>query len=111
MHPTRLALDFRALVAPQPYCANVVCEGLDLLALPNKELIPKLQTKFFPLHTCQQLELIYRVSRAANGWRFFLHIATPLTHEVPAVSYIGANATASHTSKSEKKAKNGHDYS
>ena len=61
MHPTRLALDFRALVAPQPYCANVVCEGLDPLALPNKELIPKLQTKFFPLHTCQQLEMIYRV--------------------------------------------------
>jgi hypothetical protein len=61
MHRTRLALDFRALVAPQPYCANVVCEGLDLLALPDKELIPKLQTKFFPLHTCQQLEMIYRV--------------------------------------------------
>jgi hypothetical protein len=66
MHRTRLALDFRALVAPQPYCANVVCEGLDLLALPDKELIPKLQTKFFPLHTCQQLEMIYRILRAAK---------------------------------------------
>ena len=43
MHPTQLALDFRALVAPQPYCANVVCEGLDPLALPNKELIPNLE--------------------------------------------------------------------
>jgi hypothetical protein len=41
----------------------------------------------------------------------FLHIAIPLMHEVPAVSYIGANAAASHTSKPEKKAKDGHDYS
>ena len=44
-----------------------------------------------------------------HGWRFFLHIASPIMHEVPAVSYIGAIATASHTSKSEKKAKDGHD--
>ena len=107
-HPTGIGLPCTSGTAA--LLCKCVCEGLDLLALPNKELIPKLQTKFFPLHTCQQLELIYRVSRAANGWRFFLHIATPLTHEVPAVSYIGANATASHTSKSEKKAKNDHDY-
>jgi hypothetical protein len=45
-----------------------------------------------------------------HGWRFFLHIASPIMHEVPAVSYIGANASASHTIKSEKKAKNGHGY-
>ena len=80
MHPTRLALDFRALVAPQPNCANVVCEGLDLLALPNKELIPKLQTKFFPLHTCQQLELIYRISRAAKRLSVRLALLPPYRH-------------------------------
>ena len=80
MHPTRLALDFRALVAPQPYCANVVCEGLDLLALPNKELIPKLQTKFFPLHTCQQLEIIYRVSRAVKRVSARLALLPPYRH-------------------------------
>jgi hypothetical protein len=32
-------------------------------------------------------------------------------HEVPAVSYIGANASASQTSKSVKEAKDGHGYS
>ena len=80
MRPTRLALDFRALVAPQPYCAHVVCEGLDPLALPNKELIPKLQTKFFPLHTCQQLELIYRVSRAAKILSARLALLLPYSH-------------------------------
>ena len=41
----------------------------------------------------------------------FLHIAIPLMHEVPAVSYIGANASASQTSKSVKEAKDGHGYS
>ena len=80
MHPTRLALDFRALVATQPYCANVVCEGLDLLALPNKELIPKLKTKFFPLHTYQQLEMIYRVSRAAKTLSARLALLLPYSH-------------------------------
>ena len=80
MRPTRLALDFRAQVAPQPYCANVVCEGLDPLALPNKELIPKLQTKFFPLHTCQQLEIKFRVSRAVKRVRGRLALLLPYSH-------------------------------
>ena len=35
----------------------------------------------------------------------FLRFAIPLVHEVPAVPYIGANATSSHTGKYEKKTK------
>jgi len=38
-------------------CTTVVSEGLDPLAVPNKELKPELQLKFFRLHTCQQLEV------------------------------------------------------
>jgi len=36
-----------------------VCEALDPFAVPKKDLNPELQLKFFPLHTCQQLEIKY----------------------------------------------------
>ena len=42
-----------------------------------------------------------------HGWHFFLRFVIPLVHAVPAVPYIGANATGSHTGKHEKKAKDG----
>jgi len=80
MHPTRLALDFCVLVAPQPYCTIVMCEGLDPLALPNKELNPELQTKFFPLRTFQQLEILYHVSGAAKRVSARLALLPPYRH-------------------------------
>ena len=76
MNPIRLALDVRVLVAPQPYCTIVVCEGFDALAVPKRKILPKLRTKFFPLHTCQQLEIIYRVSRAAKRLSARLAVAS-----------------------------------
>ena len=42
-----------------------------------------------------------------HGCHFFLHLVIPLVREVPAVPYLGANATASHTSKYENKANDG----
>ena len=60
-------------------CTIAVCEGLDPFAVPNKELNPELQLKFFPLHTCQQLE-INRVPLAAKRLSARLALLPPFRH-------------------------------
>ena len=60
-------------------CTLAVCEGLDPFAVPNKELNPELQLKFFPLHTCQQLE-INRVPLAAKRLSARLALLPPFRH-------------------------------